>query len=80
MWSLELTWHNSDKVAAGGSGTDAGNSSPSRVPSAIVVGAVDINDNRASSSNYGSTVDIYAAGVLVTSDWIGSTTVRLCAL
>lgn len=61
-------------VAAGGSGTDAGNSSPSRVPSAIVVGAVDINDNRASSSNYGSTVDIYAAGVLVTSDWIGSTT------
>lgn len=51
----------------------AANSSPASAPSAFTVGAIDANDNRASFSNYGSTVDIFAPGVSVLSSWIGST-------
>ncbi|KAF8639361.1 hypothetical protein AX17_001550 [Amanita inopinata Kibby_2008] len=61
-------------VAAGNSNTDAATSSPARAPSANTVGASDINDARASFSNYGSVVDIFAPGVNVISSWIGSTT------
>ncbi|GLB45549.1 putative peptidase S8 family protein [Lyophyllum shimeji] len=59
-------------VAAGNSNTDAGSTSPARAPSAVTVGATDINDSRASFSNYGSVVDIFAPGVNVISSWIGS--------
>ena len=61
-------------VAAGNSTADACNSSPSSEPSAITVGATDINDGFAYFSNYGSCVDINAPGVNITSDWYGSNT------
>ncbi|PFH47212.1 hypothetical protein AMATHDRAFT_152700 [Amanita thiersii Skay4041] len=60
-------------VAAGNSGTDAGGTSPARAPSAVTVGATDINDNCASFSNFGSVVDIFAPGVNICSDWLGTT-------
>ncbi|GHH44706.1 S8 family peptidase [Lentzea cavernae] len=61
-------------VAAGGSNTDPGNSSPQRVSQAICVGALTQNDTKASSSNYGPLVDIWAAGVSIPSAWNTSDT------
>ncbi|KAI0639444.1 serine protease [Trametes polyzona] len=61
-------------VAAGNSNTDAGSTSPARAPAAVTVGASTIADARASFSNYGSVVDIFAPGQNVISSWIGSTT------
>ncbi|KAK4499078.1 hypothetical protein PRZ48_009590 [Zasmidium cellare] len=61
-------------VAAGNDGKDASNYSPASERSACTVGATDINDNRASFSNYGSIVDIFAPGVNIQSTWIGSST------
>lgn len=63
-------------VAAGNNNEDACKSSPASAGgvhgSAITVGAVDITAARASFSNYGSCVDIYAPGVDVISSWIGA--------
>jgi subtilisin family serine protease len=61
-------------VAAGNSTIDAINSSPARVSNAITVGASGILDEKASYSNYGSIVDIFAPGTNITSAWIGSKT------
>ncbi|KAK0202296.1 serine protease [Desarmillaria ectypa] len=61
-------------VAAGNDGTNASGTSPARVAAAITVGATTIADARASFSNYGSVVDIFAPGQYVTSSWIGGTT------
>lgn len=61
-------------VAAGNSNTDACTSSPARAASAITVAATTSTDARASFSNYGSCVDIFAPGQNITSAWIGSTT------
>lgn len=61
-------------VAAGNSGADACNYSPSRVPAAITVAATAIDDARASYSNYGSCVDVFAPGSSITSAWISGTT------
>lgn len=61
-------------VAAGNSNADASNYSPASESTAITVGATDSNDARASFSNYGSLLDIFAPGVNVLSSWIGSTT------
>lgn len=61
-------------VAAGNSNTDACTSSPARVPAAITVAASDIADARASFSNYGSCVDLFAPGVGITSSVPSSTT------
>lgn len=49
-------------VAAGNSNADACKYSPAGAPEALTVGASDINDNRASYSNYGDCVDIFAPG------------------
>jgi len=49
-------------VAAGNENADACNTSPASAPSAITVAASEITDNRASYSNFGSCVDIYAPG------------------
>ncbi|EPM0156852.1 S8 family peptidase, partial [Acinetobacter baumannii] len=61
-------------VAAGNSNTDACTSSPARVSKAITVAATDNTDTRASYSNYGSCVDIFAPGSQINSSWIGNNT------
>ncbi|KAH6908932.1 peptidase S8/S53 domain-containing protein [Coprinopsis sp. MPI-PUGE-AT-0042] len=61
-------------VAAGGSNTGAENSSPGRVPSVILVGATTIADARASFSNYGPLIDVFAPGVSIYSSWSTSDT------
>ncbi|WP_030622913.1 S8 family peptidase [Streptomyces sclerotialus] len=61
-------------VAAGNSNLDAGTSSPARVPEAITVGATTSTDARASYSNYGSRLDLFAPGSSITSAWRTSDT------
>lgn len=45
-----------------------------RVPEAITVGATDNADRRASFSNYGTCLDLFAPGVNITSSWKDSDT------
>lgn len=59
-------------VAAGNSNADACTASPAREPSAITAGATDNADTRASFSNYGSCVDVFAPGVDIESVEAGS--------
>jgi subtilisin family serine protease len=61
-------------IAAGNSNRNACNYSPARVPAAITVGATTNTDSRASYSNYGKCLDIFAPGSSITSAWIGSNT------
>ncbi|MFE0173947.1 S8 family peptidase [Streptomyces sp. NPDC059002] len=56
-------------VAAGNDGANAANSSPARVPAAITVGATSNTDAKASWSNYGSVLDIFAPGVNIKAGW-----------
>lgn len=56
-------------VAAGNSNADACNYSPARAPSAITVGATTSSDTRASYSNYGTCLDLFAPGSSITSAW-----------
>ncbi|RUP51424.1 alkaline proteinase [Jimgerdemannia flammicorona] len=59
-------------VAAGNEQQDACKVSPARTPSAFTVGATTSTDSKASYSNYGTCVDIWAPGSSITSAWIGS--------
>ena len=59
-------------VAAGNGNADAATYSPADVVEAITVGATDRYDSRAEFSNYGSTIDLFAPGVGITSAWIGN--------
>jgi len=61
-------------VAAGNDNADACNYSPASAPSVITVGATDRTDVRATFSNFGSCVDIFAPGVSITSAWYTSDT------
>ncbi len=61
-------------VAAGNDASDACNGSPSRVVQALGVGATDKRDNRASFSNRGQCVDLFAPGVDIKSAWRGGGT------
>src|SRR5205085_5902933 len=61
-------------IAAGNSNADACTTSPADVPSAITVGATTISDARASFSNFGTCVDIFAPGNNITSSWNTSDT------
>jgi subtilisin family serine protease len=61
-------------VAAGNSRQDACLFTPSAVTEAIVVAASDSTDRRASFSNKGTCVDLYAPGVAVWSSWYTSDT------
>ncbi|PTL78128.1 S8 family peptidase [Vitiosangium sp. GDMCC 1.1324] len=57
-------------VAAGNDNLDACSYSPARTPNAITVGATDGGDQRASFSNWGRCVDVFAPGQQITSAWI----------
>ena len=61
-------------VAAGNDDADACNYSPAGVAAAITVGALTKFDTRATFSNYGKCVDIFAPGQDITGAWIGTTT------
>ncbi len=61
-------------IAAGNSNAKACNYSPARVSTAITVGATTSTDARASYSNYGTCLDIFAPGSSITSAWYSSTT------
>ncbi len=61
-------------VAAGNSNANACNYSPARVGSAITVGATTSSDARASYSNFGSCLDLFAPGSSITSAWYTSNT------
>ena len=61
-------------VAAGNSAVDACTTSPASEPTAITVGATTSADTKASYSNYGACVDIFAPGSSITSAWYTSTT------
>ncbi|EFG06969.1 S8 family peptidase [Streptomyces clavuligerus] len=61
-------------IAAGngnifGQAVNACTVSPARVPTAITVGATDRTDTKASFSNFGTCLDIFAPGVGITSAW-----------
>ncbi|KAF9351960.1 hypothetical protein BGX26_010122 [Mortierella sp. AD094] len=56
------------------SNADACNGSSSEAEGSFTVGATDINDQMASFSSYGQSVDIFGLGVDITSAWIGSST------
>ncbi|WP_436757709.1 S8 family peptidase [Streptosporangium sp. V21-05] len=56
-------------LAAGNESTDACTRSPARVPAAITVGATTSTDARASYSNFGTCLDLFAPGSAITSAW-----------
>jgi subtilisin family serine protease len=61
-------------VAAGNTNRDACSASPAREPSAIAVGATGSSDRRASFSNYGACLDLFAPGVgIVSAYYTGDT-------
>ncbi|CAL9398188.1 S8 family peptidase [Streptomyces sp. enrichment culture] len=61
-------------VAAGNSNANASSYSPARVGEAITVGATTSTDARASYSNYGSALDLFAPGSSITAGWHTSDT------
>ncbi|WP_375766083.1 S8 family peptidase [Archangium gephyra] len=61
-------------VAAGNENQDACSRSPARSPNAITVGATNDGDKRASFSNWGTCVDVFAPGEKITSAWISDDT------
>jgi subtilisin family serine protease len=61
-------------VAAGNENQDACNVSPASAPAVTTVAASTITDARASYSNYGSCVDLYAPGSDITSTWLNGGT------
>lgn len=56
-------------IAAGNDNRDACQNSPARVTSALTVGATAYTDQRASYSNYGKCLDVFAPGSDITSAW-----------
>jgi len=61
-------------VAAGNENQDACNVSPASASGVLTTAASDKTDTRASFSNYGACVDLYAPGVSVTSTWLNGAT------
>jgi len=61
-------------VAAGNSNVDACGTSPARAANAITVGATTTTDARASFSNFGTCLDIFAPGSGILSSWFSSDT------
>ena len=58
-------------VAAGNENANASTMSPANLPAAITVGATDAADRRATFSNYGTALDLFAPGVNIRSDYYG---------
>ncbi|MFE9251546.1 S8 family peptidase [Streptomyces sp. NPDC007088] len=56
-------------VAAGNESANASTKSPARVSEAITVGATTSTDAKASYSNYGAVLDLFAPGSSITSAW-----------
>ncbi|MGV9394374.1 S8 family peptidase [Streptomyces olivaceus] len=56
-------------VAAGNSAANASSYSPARVTEALTVGATTNTDARASYSNYGAVLDLFAPGSSITAGW-----------
>ncbi|MFJ5261099.1 S8 family peptidase [Streptomyces sp. NPDC088387] len=56
-------------VAAGNESTNASTRSPARVTEAITVGATTSTDAKASYSNFGTVLDLFAPGSSITSAW-----------
>ena len=61
-------------VAAGNENQNACNVSPASASAPTVVAASDKTDTRATFSNFGSCVEVYAPGVAVTSTWLNGGT------
>lgn len=61
-------------IAAGNSSANASSYSPARVAAAITVGATTSTDAKASYSNYGSVLDVFAPGSSITAGWNTSDT------
>lgn len=61
-------------VAAGNNNSNACDYSPARVAQAITVGATTVTDSRASFSNFGSCLDVFAPGDQITSAHFDSDT------
>ena len=61
-------------IAAGNENIDASNKTPARVAEAITVGATTSSDARASFSNFGPLLDLFAPGTGVWSAWYTSDT------
>ncbi|MFE7457559.1 S8 family peptidase [Streptomyces sp. NPDC057554] len=61
-------------IAAGNSNAPASGYSPARVETALTVGATTRTDARASYSNYGPLVDLFAPGSDITAGWATSDT------
>jgi subtilisin family serine protease len=61
-------------VSAGNSNANACNFSPAAASGVLTVAASDRNDNRASFSNFGSCVELYAPGVNIPSTWLNGGT------
>ncbi|KAG8915188.1 serine protease, partial [Tulasnella sp. 408] len=62
-------------VAAGNDNTDACTTSPAAADKAITVGASTLSDSRASFSNHGPCVDVFAPGLNILSTWNTGNTV-----
>jgi subtilisin family serine protease len=63
-------------IAAGNSNISGPNTSPQRVAEAIIVGASTISDARASFSNFGPTLELFAPGENILSAWWTSDTAQ----
>ncbi len=61
-------------VAAGNANVSGPNTSPQRMTEVILVGATAINDTRASFSNFGPTLELFAPGQAIVSSWFTSNT------
>jgi len=61
-------------VAAGNDGRDACSYSPAGAEKAVTVAASTLSDERATFSNHGSCVDVFAPGLNIMSTWTGSDT------
>ena len=64
-------------VAAGNDNVDACTESPSGAPSVFTVAASEKTDAKASYSNWGTCVEIYAPGSAIVSTYLGGTTMSL---